>query len=132
MDITTYGYRQVETGDKAKGTNGWFASIVFDINRLDGHNHDGNNSALLTFANFTPYSNTILAAGWAVDGAGYKQTISTPAGITEVNDYNMKFIFTAPGGVVGQVAYLGYKRLSATTYEVYCNDITAAFTVLYR
>ena len=132
MTPTTYGYRIMDVGDKAKGTNGWFESINFNFERLDGHDHDGVNSALLSFASFSPFTGTILAAGWTVSGSGYKQTVTVPAGVTEINNYNVKFIFTAPSGVVGEIAYLDYKRISATTFDVYCNDNTAAFTVLYR
>lgn len=134
MQLTTYGYRLPETGDKAKGTSGWFASLAYNISRLDAHNHDGNNSALLTLASFAPFTSTAAAASWVADGSGggYKQTITVPGGISEVNDYHIEFIFTAPAGVVGQRAALGLKRLTATTFEIYCNDITAAFTIVYR
>lgn len=132
MQTTTYGYRLPEAGDRAKGASGWFASMEYNISRLDTHDHDGVDSPLIPMSNLDPYSSTILAADWTVDSAGYKQTVTVPAGVTEINEYNVKFIFTAPAGVVGQVAYLGYKRLTATTYEVYCNDNTAAFTALYR
>jgi hypothetical protein len=132
MTLTTYGYKLPETGDLAKGADGWFQQLEFDIERLDGHTHDGVDSSLLPLSSFSPYSGTILAANWAADGAGYKQTVTVPAGVTEVNDYNLKFIFTAPVARVGEVAYLAYDRQSATTYEVYCNDNTAAFTVVYR
>lgn len=109
------------------------ASIEFDIDRLDGHSHNGVDSALLSLSSFTPYSQSILAVNWVSDGAGgYQQTVTVPAGVTEVNDYNVKFIYTAPAGKVGEVAYLGYDRQSATTYILYCNDNTAAFTAIYR
>lgn len=132
MTLTTYGYRLPQSGDKAKGTSGWYASYEFNVSRIDTHNHDGANSALLTFSSISPYTGTILAAGWGVDGAGYKQTVTVPAGVTEVNNYNLKFIVTAGTAAVGTILYLGYKRLTATTYEVYCNDNTTALTVLYR
>ena len=132
MDLTTYGYRLPEAGDPAKTASGWFASMEFNINRLDEHDHDGANSSLLPMSSLTPYSQSVLAAAWTADTAGYKQTVTVPAGITEVNEYNLKFVFTAPAGMVGYTAYLGYKRLTATTYELYCNDNTAAFTVYYR
>lgn len=132
MTTTTYGYRKPETGDRARGTNGWFESLEFNIDRFDSHNHDGSNSAALELSSFSPYSGTILAANWSADSGGYKQTITTPAGVDDINNYNVKFVFTAPAGKVGEMAYLGYKRLSATTYEVYCNDNTAAFTAYYR
>ena len=134
MYLTTYGYRQLDDGDAAKGANGWFESIEFDIARLDSHNHDGANSALITGSAITPFSNSILAAAWTVDGGGFKQTVNTPAGMAAVDiaDYNLKFVFTAPGGQVGRVAYLSWDRISPTSFDVYCNDVTAAFTVLYR
>lgn len=132
MTLTTYGYKRPDDGDLAKGANGWFAQLVYNINRLDSHNHDGANSPSLTLGAFVPYTSAILAANWAVSGSGYKQTITVPAGVTEVNDYNMKFIFTAPAGKVGEVAYLNYDRLTSTTYDVYCSDNTAAFTAIYR
>lgn len=132
MHVTTYGYQIPDTGDAAKGTSGWFAAIVANFNRLDTHNHDGNNSALLTVGGFSPYTNAIAAAGWGSSGSGYKQTVTVPAGVTDINNYNVKFVFTAPSGVVGQLAYLNYKRITATTFDVYCNDNTAAFTAIYR
>lgn len=134
MTTTTYGYRLPQAGDPAKGTSGWFQAYEFNVSRFDSHNHDGANSPLLFLSSLSPYTGTILAANWVLDGAGpgYKQTITVPAAITDVNSYNLKFIFTAPVAKVGQVAYLGYNRTSATTYDVFCNDNTAAFTVLYR
>lgn len=69
---------------------------------------------------------------WVVDGVGYKQTITVPAGIDDINNYNAKFVFTAPAGNVGEMAYLEYEKVTATTYDVYCNDNTTAFSVVYR
>lgn len=134
MQVTTYGYRIPDAGDAAKGTGGWFEAYVFNITREDGHNHDGTNSSLLFLSSLSPYTDTIDAADWVLDGAGpgYIQLITVPAAITEINNYNVKFVFTAPVGKVGQVAYIAYSRVSATTFNVYCNDNTAAFTILYR
>ena len=132
MHVTTYGYQIPDTGDKAKGTDGWMAAIVFNFNRLDDHNHDGINSALIPSSAFATYTSSILAANWVSNGSGYKQTITVPGDITEINNFTVKFVFTAPVGQVGQVAPLNYKRLTATTYEVYCSDNTAAFTAYYR
>ena len=69
---------------------------------------------------------------WVVDGVTFYQTITAPAGIDDINNYNAKFVFTAPAAEVGEVAYLDYDRQTATTYKVYCNDNTAGFTVTYR
>lgn len=133
MTTTTYGYRRPATGDRAKGATGWMQALVFNIDRFDGHNHDGANSPQLPMASLTPYTQAIAAAGWGslTDGV-YSQVVTVPVGITELNDYHANFIFTAPVGVVGENAYLRYDRLTSTTYRVYCNDITAAFTAVFR
>lgn len=134
MQTTEYGYRIPEQGDRAKGVAGWFAALVFNFLRLSGHNHDGANSPALSLSSISPYSNTVSAGSWAADGSGggYKQTVTVPAGVTEISNYHVDFIFTAPSGKVGERAHLNFKRLTATTYEVYCNDNTAAFTAVYR
>ncbi len=132
MTPSTYGYRIPDTGDLAKGANGWFASLVYNFERLDDHNHDGVNSTLLSFSSFAPYTATLLAASWVASGSGYKQTVTAPAGLTEFNEFTAKFIFTAPAARIGEVAYLNYDRITATTIDVFCNDITAAFTAIFR
>lgn len=131
--VTTYGYKVPSVGDLAKGTDGWYESIEFDIDRLDSHDHDGVNSTLLNFGSFAPFTNTVLAINWALDASGiYKQTVTVPSGVDDISNYNLKLIFTAPAGKIGETAYLPYKRATATTYEIYCNDNTAAFTAIYR
>lgn len=132
MNTLTYGQKIPESGDVAKGSSGWFKAIEDNFTRLDAHTHDGVTSPSIPYSSLSPYTGTILAANWASSGSGYSQTITVPGGVTEINNYNVKFIFTAPAGFVGEVAYLDYDRVSATSYTVYCNDNTAAFTVLYR
>lgn len=132
MTLTTYGYKKPDSGDRAKGVTGWYAAYNFNVDRLNTHNHDGANSAFISPSAITPFSNTVLAAAWSVSGSGYKQTVTVPAGVADVANYILKFVFTAPAGVVGQNAYLLWNRITATTYDLYCNDNTAAFTVYYK
>jgi len=134
MITSSYGYRIPESGDKAKGTNGWFAAIEYDIQRLNDHDHDGLNSALLSLSSFAPYTGTLSAASWgSPDSSGiYTQLVTAPGGITEISDWNVRFIATAPAGMVGENLYLAWKRISGVTFEVYSNDNTVAATILYR
>jgi hypothetical protein len=62
----------------------------------------------------------------------WKQTITVPAGVTAVNNYNLKFIASAPAGIANETVYANYKKITSTTYEVYTNDNTAGFTVTYK
>ena len=132
MRTTPYGYRVPQTGDPAKGTGGWYESVEFDIDRVDNHNHDGTNSRLLSAAAIPTETVDILAAGWVADGPSYKQTVTMPAAVPEVNEVSVRFYQTAPGAEVGKNANLSFKRLTATTVEVYCSDNTAEFVMVLR
>jgi len=132
MQTLSYGYKLPEAGDRAKGTGGWYEALEFDISRLNGHNHDGANSPSISISSLSSLTQTILLGAWAAASPGYKQTKTVPAGVSEFNDFDVHFIFTAPVGKIGERAYLGTKRLTATTYEVYCNDNTAEFTAVFR
>lgn len=132
MQTTTYGYKKPQQGDRAKGSSGWYAAINYNTDRLDGHNHDGSNSASLSISAIAALTATVSAGSWSVSGNGYVQTVTVPAGITEVNNYSVKFVATAPAGIASEVVYLQYKRLTATTIRVYSNDNTLAATAVFR
>lgn len=132
MRTTPYGYRVPETGDPAKGTGGWYESVEFDIDRVDNHNHDGTNSRLLSPTAIPTSTVSILAAGWVADGPSYKQTVTMPGSVPEVNEVSVRFRQTAPAPEVGMNAQLAFKRLSPTAVEVYCSDNTAEFVMVLR
>ncbi|NJM54546.1 MAG: hypothetical protein HC841_00240 [Verrucomicrobiae bacterium] len=132
METTPYGYRVPETGDAAKGIGGWYEAIEFDIERLDQHNHDGTNSRQLSSSAIPTSAVVIPAADWVVDGVGYKQTLTTPAAVPEINDVSVRFYQTAPVAEVGKNAQLSFTRLTATTVDVFCSDNTAAFVMVLR
>lgn len=80
MHFTTYGYKVPDQGDKAKGALGWMQSLGDNINRYDGHNHDGVNSPLISalgslrFFNAKDYG--ALGNGIADDTAAIQSTIN--------------------------------------------------------
>jgi hypothetical protein len=129
---TPYGYRVPETGDPAKGALGWYLAIEFDIERLDQHNHDGTNSRQLSASAIPTSTVAVPAAGWTADGVAYKQTVTMPAAVPEINDVSVRFYSTAPVAEVGKNANLAFARLTATTVEIYCSDNTAAFVMVMR
>lgn len=132
MRTTTYGYRVPETGDPAKGIGGWYESVEFDVDRVDSHNHDGINSRLLSSTAIPTETVSVLAAGWVADGPAYKQTVTMPAAVSDINDFSVRFYHTAPVAEVGKNAQLAWKRVTATTVEVYCSDNTAEFVMVIR
>jgi hypothetical protein len=129
---TPYGYRVPQTGDAAKGIGGWYESVEFDVDRLDNHNHDGTNSRLLSSTAIPTATVDVLAANWLPDGPSYKQTVTMPASVPEVDNVSVRFKQTAPVGPAGMNAMLSFKRLTATTVEIYCSDNTASFLMIMR
>lgn len=127
MAITlSYGYIQNQTGDR--GAVFW-PDLEFNIARINGHNHDGSNSALIPTSSIDTASNNVLAAGWAavVDQAGtYKQTVTVPSGVN-LNKHLPRFKHS----VSGEVLNLSFTILTTTTFEVFINDATAALQVAY-
>lgn len=128
MTITTYGYKNPDIGDRAKGTTGWMASYNFNVTRFDGHSHNGVDSALLTISSITALTQSISSASWGSSGNTYKQTVTVPAAVVEINNVIVKFI----NGANGHIMPLHYVRLTATTYDLFCNDNTVNLTAAYR
>jgi hypothetical protein len=122
------GYKNPDTGDR--GTS-WFADLNFNIERLNGHTHDGTDSEQIAASVISKSSATILAAAWGSDlgGSTYKQTITLPTGYS-FDDTMLKF-FISGGGADGQLVYPTVVKLSSSTYDVYINDNTQALKVVY-
>lgn len=122
---TTYGYKKPIDGER--GT--WWDNLNDNTDRLDGHTHNGTDSAPIPAKNLSKGTNSILAAGWSavagVDGL-YKQTVTLPSGYAMAT-LAPTFILTASGHQI----YPTIEKVSATTYDIYINDNTLAVTALY-
>lgn len=122
----SYGYKKPVTGDKGSV---FYPDLEFDIQRVNDHNHDGSNSALLTSTSVQAVVQTVSSAGWAaVSGqpGTYKQTVTMSAGTAfdthaiEIRNNSTK-----------EKLYLSITKASTTTFDVYINDNTIALQVLY-
>lgn len=121
----TYGFKRPEAGDLAST---WMANLSDNVTRQDGHSHNGTDSPLLAPAAITKYSSTISSGSWSSAGSGYyTQTITVPAGITEINNYSIYFYITS----TGERIFPGVVRASATTYTVTVLDNSLALTAKY-
>lgn len=139
MHTTTYGYKIPDTGDLSKGANGWMAASDFDWARIGAHTHDGIDSPTLNSLNFTSSSVSAPAASWAANVGtsgqpigGYKQTVTVPAGVTELNDFNIKFYISTVGTKRYQQVFLDYIRTSGTTFTLYSNNNALDITCVFR
>lgn len=125
MAIThAYGLVEPQNGDTGST---FFPQIAADIAQIDGHTHNGSNSALLTSTSITPVSATISSGSWiATSGGTYRQSVQTPAGIT-YDSYGVQFRDNATGNVVA----LTVEKIDATHFYAYTNDNTKNYKVLY-
>lgn len=128
MITLSFGYQKPESGDKGSI---FFPALESNIQKVNDHNHDGVNSALIDSSNIARFNQTILAANWgATIGNGlYKQTINLPAG-TDFDDLIMKFKISV-GTDAEHIIYPDIKRLAFNQYEITVNDNTLEIDALY-
>lgn len=128
MLTLSYGYYKPESGDRGSV---WFPRLEDNFQRLNDHTHNGTNSALIPPSSITKalFKSVISGASWGADlgGSTYRQTITVPAGVLEINDYLIQFYVTA----TGERVYPTVERVSATTYYVYSNSNSLAITAVY-
>jgi hypothetical protein len=120
----TYGFKKPEAGDLASV---WMQALSDNVTRQDGHSHNGTDSTLLTPAAITKYSSTVSSGSWSGSAGSYTQTVTVPAGITELNNYDVMVYVTS----TGERLFPGITRASATTYTISVNDNTLNLTVKY-
>lgn len=110
----SYGYKKPATGDLG---DVWFPALEDNIDRLNGHSHDGTDSAKLQSTS-TKASHSTVASGSFVDqGDGYwRATVSMPAG-TDFDDY---LIIVKDPSTQDQM-YLKVEKLSDTQFYIYIN-----------
>lgn len=140
MLTTTYGYLNPSDGDPSKGTlNGWMYAMNFNIERFDGHTHNGVDSPLLQIPNFAPYTVTAAAGSWLVNPGGsglpltgYYQAVNLPTGLGELNNFTPKFLINTAGPRQFQPLQLFYTRVSATVFNLYCNDNSIDVLCVWR
>jgi hypothetical protein len=139
MQTTAYGYLNPDQGDLSKGTNGWMAAVNFDIDRLNGHTHNGVDSPLLNFGSIAAQTVVAPLASWiastggtGLPASGYMQTVTVPAAISEINNFNVKFLINTAGATQYQPLNLFYARLTGTTFNLYSNSNTIDVLCVFR
>jgi len=120
----TYGYKLPQDGDRGST---WFPDLAFDIQRLNDHSHDGQNSAPINSISIASTTQNILAASWVATSDGiYRQLITVPNGKL----YDNSVIIFRNTATKSQM-FLGVEKVSATTYYTYINDNTVNVTAYY-
>lgn len=124
MQTLTYGFKLPETGDSGDAL--WTA-LEDNIERVDGHSHNGTDSAQLTAQSVIASTQTITSAGWVASGATghYRQAVTLPAGF-DLDLVQIGFRTTA-----GAVIFPTVEKISDTQFYVYCSDNTLTMIALY-
>jgi hypothetical protein len=125
MLTLTYGLKKPETGDRGDPL---FSALEDNIEQLDGHNHDGVNSPLLTAQAFVGIIETVPLANWVTYGGPvghYRQLVTMAPGFLFDTT---KIGFRTTGG---EYVYPTVERVTATTYYVYSTDNTIDFLAIY-
>lgn len=124
MITLTYGQKKPEAGDRGTPL---FQALEDNIERVDGHTHDGVNSPLLTATAFVGVPETILAGDWVAFGptGHFRQLVTMSSGFF-FDTTKIGFRTTA-----GAYIYPTVERVSSTTYYVYTIDNTLNYVAVY-
>lgn len=127
MQTLSNGYKLPEDGDRGST---FFPALEDNIQRLNDHTHDGNDSERLTALSFDTTTQSILSASWTpVSGGLYKQTITLP-GSLQVDNITMEF-FIASGSFINHKIYPNVEKISSTQYDIFVNDNTIDLLAKY-
>lgn len=120
----SYGYIKPSDGDKG---GVFFPALAANIEQLNDHDHDGQNSAKLTAVSSDAVQASLIAADWgsAVDGL-YEQTVTMPIGMKYP-----KTAITFRNAANQRTLLLTAQRIDDDSYKVYCNDPTLNVSVVY-
>lgn len=125
MLTLSFGFQKPETGDLGGVV---FPALEANIQQLNDHTHDGANSSKLTSGALSPLSEDVAAGAWGASiGNGlYKQTITLPAALSfDSTGFDVRLLST------GHVVHPTIEKVSATQYDIFTNDNTEGFKVLY-
>ncbi len=125
MQTLTYGFKLPEAGDKGSV---WFPALEENIEQLDGHNHNGTNSAKIPSSSINNLTQTIDSANWEAvgDGTGrYRQALSLPGGLL----YDALKITMKDSD--GNIMFLDVEKINLNSYYVYINDSSKNLLAIY-
>lgn len=121
----SYGYIKPVTGDRGSV---WFPALESDIQRTNDHTHNGTDSALLPSTSVQVTVGSAPSGSWVAQGGGrYRQTVTAPAAITEINNVAILARLNSTKAIL----YPTIERVTATTFYVYTNDNSLTFDILY-
>ncbi len=126
MQTLSKGFKKPEDGDKGSV---FFDALEGNIQQLNDHTHDGNDSAAIPSTNITKITSSIVSGSWAAVAGKtglYKQTVTLPGSLT----FGTIGILMSDTDT-GHFYNLTIEKVTSTTYDVFINDNTKNLTALY-
>lgn len=108
----------------------WMPDVADNVQRTNDHNHDGVNSNTISPASISKFTTAILSGAWTPVGGQlgtFTQTVTVPAQISEINDFEVKFYITSTGAVI----LPSWERATAGSFTVTVNDTSLDLTAVY-
>jgi hypothetical protein len=124
MITLTYGLKKPVSGDKGSI---FFPALEDNFTQLDGHTHNGVNSAKIPSSSMSLITQSILAASWVSMGGGtFRQAVTLPNSML-YDQHIIKFRVTSSGHEI----FPTIEKLAANQYYIYVNDNTLGVTAIY-
>lgn len=122
MITLPFGLKKPQSGDRGAVV---FPAMEDNIDRLDGHTHNGTDSAPIPGSSITAGTTSIPAGSWVSLGGGhYRQSVTVPAGYTFDSQTISIRLST------GDYIYPTIEKISATQFWVYTIDNTLSYVAV--
>jgi hypothetical protein len=123
--ILSKGYKLPATGDRD-----WYDQLEFNITRQNAHKHDGTDAEKITPNDLNKLTSTLTAASAvALGGGNFKHTVTVPGSL---NIDNAEFkVYQATGAKAGVQVFPTITKISGSQIEVFHNDNTVDYVIIY-
>lgn len=123
--ILSKGWKLPSTGDRD-----WYAQLEANITQANSHDHDGVDSEKISPNNLNKLTSTLTGASATSLGSGnYKHIVTVPGSLT-IDNAEFK-VYQSTGADAGCEIFPMVKKISSTQIEVYHNDNTVDYVVVY-
>lgn len=116
MIVLSNGYKLPEIGDFG---DVWFPALEDNIQRVNDHTHDGNDSAKLPGTSIEAIVQTVNAGDFSASGDEFVALVTLAGGAVEVDKKHV--IFRDPA--TKEPIYMRYEKVTVTQINIFTNIV---------
>lgn len=116
MIILSNGYKLPETGDFG---DVWFPALEDNIQRVNDHNHDGNNSEKIPSTSMEATVQSVLSGDFGASGDEFVALITLAGGLVDVDKKHVIFRDT----VTKEPITMRYEKFSASQINIFTSFV---------